>query len=227
MTVHSLPLQRAVIPIWRAELKRSRPSADACIADRETRVSKPSPLEPACHDDGIPPWQRQDLCHDYSPPVPAQLHCSSPSREGALRRNYSQVPIQRGHCPLPRVNPDALALTLATSNKNQQRQAAREFKVMSDPSKTNGNYNSVKGTVVETIGNLTGSTDWQKSGKETHAKGEAEIKAAEAKGYAEGLGDQISGKKDNIIGAITGDKSQQAAGSAREDKGKAQKELNK
>ena len=41
------------------------------------------------------------------------------------------------------------------------------------------NYNSVAGTVKETIGNALGSTDWQKAGKEQHAKGEAEIKAAD------------------------------------------------
>ncbi|EPQ26307.1 uncharacterized protein PFL1_06242 [Pseudozyma flocculosa PF-1] len=97
---------------------------------------------------------------------------------------------------------------------------------MAEPSKANGNYNSVAGTVKETIGNLTGSTDWQATGKEQHAKGESEIKAAEAKGYAEGLGDQISGKKDNIVGAVTGNDSKQAAGKAQEEKGKAQKEIN-
>jgi len=59
---------------------------------------------------------------------------------------------------------------------------------------------------------LTGSTSWQQSGKEEHAKGEAEHTAAQAQGYVEGTMDRLSGKKDAIVGAVTGDKTQQAKG---------------
>ena len=79
-------------------------------------------------------------------------------------------------------------------------------------SRTSGQYHSVKGTVVETIGNLTGSTSWQKSGKEEHAAGEVEANAAQAKGYVEGVTDRISGKKDAIVGAVVGDKQQEITG---------------
>ena len=59
---------------------------------------------------------------------------------------------------------------------------------------------------------MTGWESWQASVKEEHAKGEAEYKAAQAKGYAEGTKDRISGKMDSVVGAVTGDKEQQASG---------------
>jgi len=80
-------------------------------------------------------------------------------------------------------------------------------------SKTSGQFHSVKGTVVESIGNLTGSPSWQSSGKQEHAAGETEHKAAQAKGYAEGTMDRLTGKKDAVVGAVTGDRQQELAGS--------------
>ncbi|KAJ6608680.1 hypothetical protein B0H10DRAFT_2067006 [Mycena sp. CBHHK59/15] len=97
----------------------------------------------------------------------------------------------------------------------------------SSPDKTTGQYHSTKGTIVETIGNLTGATTWQQSGKEEHAAGEAEYNAARAQGYVEGAADRVEGKKDSVVGAVIGDKSQQATGNAQHDKGQAQQEINK
>lgn len=112
-------------------------------------------------------------------------------------------------------------------------------------SKTTGQYHSTKGNIVEAIGNVTGLQSWQTSGKEEHAKGEAEYKAAQAKGYAEGVKDRVSGKVDSVVGAVTGDSQQEISGrfltisylvlvslksnllgNIRHDKGEAQQKLN-
>ncbi|KAF7422239.1 hypothetical protein PC9H_010395 [Pleurotus ostreatus] len=94
------------------------------------------------------------------------------------------------------------------------------------PDKTTGQFHSTKGTIVETIGNITGSTEWQTSGKQEHAAGEAEYKAAQAQGYVEGTVDRAGGYTDNVVGALTGDKTKQAAGEARREKGELQQRVN-
>ncbi|KAE8211470.1 hypothetical protein CF327_g4779 [Tilletia walkeri] len=94
----------------------------------------------------------------------------------------------------------------------------------SEPSKVSGQYNSAVGSAKETVGNLTGATSWTQAGQEQHAKGEAEIKAAQAKQYADGLSNQVSGKVDNVVGSLTGDDSKKASGKIQEQAGKAQKE---
>lgn len=38
-----------------------------------------------------------------------------------------------------------------------------------EPSKVSGNFHSIKGTAVETVGNLTGATSWTQSGQQEHA----------------------------------------------------------
>ncbi|KAI6111584.1 hypothetical protein EDD16DRAFT_1694201 [Pisolithus croceorrhizus] len=96
-----------------------------------------------------------------------------------------------------------------------------------EPSKLTGQLHSLKGSVVEAVGDMTGASSWSQSGKEEHSRGEGEYKAAQAKGYVEGLTDKAGGYKDSVVGAVSGDKDQQVQGNAQKEKGHAQAELNK
>ncbi|KAK0192580.1 hypothetical protein F5146DRAFT_999752 [Armillaria mellea] len=98
-----------------------------------------------------------------------------------------------------------------------------------EPNKTTGQYHSVKGTTVETIGNLTGAQSWQQSGKEEHAAGEAEYNAAQAKNWAEGAVDRVEGKKDFSCRRCVwrqGPTNSGRLGNLKHDKGQAQQDAN-
>ncbi|KAK0435222.1 mismatched base pair and cruciform DNA recognition protein [Armillaria borealis] len=83
----------------------------------------------------------------------------------------------------------------------------------SNPSKSTGRYHSMKGNIVETVGKLTGSKEYN---------------AARAQSYAEGSRDRASDYKE-IIASLARDKSEstQAEGNVHQEKGQEQQELNR
>ncbi|KAA1472284.1 hypothetical protein DENSPDRAFT_838505 [Dentipellis sp. KUC8613] len=114
-----------------------------------------------------------------------------------------------------------------SSNANQQTSnAGAEQTNTPQPSKMTGQFHSVKGTVVEMIGDATGATSWQTSGREEHLRGEREIQDAQAREYANGLVDRAEGKVDTVVGALTDDRQRQQMGNVKHDMGKAQQERN-
>ncbi|KAJ7614225.1 hypothetical protein DFH06DRAFT_1484348 [Mycena polygramma] len=56
---------------------------------------------------------------------------------------------------------------------------------------------------------MTGTTSWQKWGRDKHMAGEAEIQAAEAQALVQGTVDPAHGKMDAVVGAVTGDRARQ------------------
>ena len=70
----------------------------------------------------------------------------------------------------------------------------------------------MKGDAKERLGSMTGSASMQQSGQAEKSQGEAELKAAQAQGYAQGTKERLTGKKDEVVGGLTGDTSQQTTG---------------
>ncbi|KAF8069182.1 mismatched base pair and cruciform DNA recognition protein [Lyophyllum atratum] len=95
-----------------------------------------------------------------------------------------------------------------------------------EPSKVRGQFHSLKGSLVEAVGDVTGSESWKQSGRQERVQGEAEYRAAQTKEYAEGAIDRLGGKKDAVVGAITGDRAQEAKGHLRQTKGETQQDVN-
>jgi uncharacterized protein YjbJ (UPF0337 family) len=97
---------------------------------------------------------------------------------------------------------------------------------MSEPSKTNAQYNQAMGSVKETVGSALGNTNLQAKGHVQNKEGHAEQTAAETKGWVEGAVDSVAGAVKNTIGSLTGNTTQQAEGKAQQLKGDAQKAAN-
>jgi len=98
-----------------------------------------------------------------------------------------------------------------------------------EPSKINAQYNQAAGSAKQLVGALVdpiAGTQLGTTGNNQYNEGVAEQKAAEAKGYAEGTVDRVSGKVDNVVGAVTGDTAKQNEAQLRHDKGVLKQDIN-
>lgn len=95
------------------------------------------------------------------------------------------------------------------------------------PSKVSGNATSAMGAVKENIGAAVGNRSMQANGAAERAKGNAEVEAAKAQGYAKGTVDNVSGSVKNAAGQVLGNEQMRTEGEAERLKGKTQQEVNK
>ena len=94
------------------------------------------------------------------------------------------------------------------------------------PSKVNGNLSAAAGAVKENVGYTLGNRSMEAQGAADRAKGNAEVEAAKAKGYSEGVMDNVTGAVKNAAGQTVGNERLRAEGEAQRLKGKAEKEAN-
>ncbi|KAI9053123.1 hypothetical protein LZ554_003390 [Drepanopeziza brunnea f. sp. 'monogermtubi'] len=81
-----------------------------------------------------------------------------------------------------------------------------------------GHAQYAKGYVEETVGNLTGSKEWQDSGKKDAAAGIEEMKAANAQKTSEPAASGLGGKVEEMAGKAAGCEGMEKEGALRQEK---------
>ncbi|PLB49783.1 hypothetical protein P170DRAFT_465096 [Aspergillus steynii IBT 23096] len=107
----------------------------------------------------------------------SQKNYSSPSNRGKKK-----MPTQTRQTDL--TNPiqdevDKLTSTTSSSSDSSSSAADAAASGTEHPSKVTGQYHSMKGSVVETIGNTAGWEEWKESGRREHEQGQRELEDAE------------------------------------------------
>jgi len=115
----------------------------------------------------------------------------------------------------PFFSPSTQTITITISNMTHQ------------PSKVSGNLSAAAGTVKENVGHAIGNHSMEARGAADRAKGNAEVEAAKAEGYAKGVVNNVSGAVKNTTGQVLGNESLRVEGEAERVKGQAEKEVNK
>ncbi|KAI9293645.1 DNA binding protein [Neoconidiobolus thromboides FSU 785] len=94
------------------------------------------------------------------------------------------------------------------------------------PSKINANVNYTIGAIKENVGSVLGNHSLEAKGAAQRTEGDAEYKAAQAKGYAEGAKDSFKGNIKDTVGSAIGNEQMQVEGKASKLRGDAKKEIN-
>lgn len=95
------------------------------------------------------------------------------------------------------------------------------------PSKISGNISSIGGSIKETTGRIIGNKSMEADGVAKRTKGDAEVAAAKAAGYAAGTADKVSGTVKNVAGQVVGNDEMRVRGEAEKKKGETKQEINK
>jgi len=81
-----------------------------------------------------------------------------------------------------------------------------------------GHAQYAKGYVVETIGNVTGSKEWQESGKSDAQAGIDEMKTANQQNTSEPAASGIGGRVEELAGKAAGCEGMESEGKERQEK---------
>ncbi|TVY38441.1 hypothetical protein LSUB1_G003458 [Lachnellula subtilissima] len=87
-----------------------------------------------------------------------------------------------------------------------------------NPSMISGHAQYAKGYAEETIGNVTGSKEWQESGKQDAKAGIDEMKSASQNKSSEPAASGIGGKVEELAGKATGCEGMEKEGAERQAK---------
>jgi len=81
-----------------------------------------------------------------------------------------------------------------------------------------GHAQYAKGYAEETIGNVTGSKEWQESGKKDISEAISEMKAASQQNSSEPTGTGVGGKIEEMAGKVAGCEGMEKEGIVRQEK---------
>jgi len=89
------------------------------------------------------------------------------------------------------------------------------------PDRSQGAWDQTIGSGKETIGNLIGSEDLKRQGREQNASGQAQEAKGQLSDFGSGIGDRVSGAVGGAVAGLTGDRAAQQKYADQHDEGKS------